>query len=314
MEDELRLVALVHEQTVDTPANRAIKAIARRFLAATKDCMDALVRKNGGLESGPRFLERWPRRQAILRSMLLDTDELLKGEPFRSVTRAEISAAGLVQVSASPEYALVYRESKSALGLGVAGVTDDEEHWIQPSWGVYEAWCLLRVLDAIAPNLQGGFDERMDGPVAADLAFAGTCRESGNTIWVLYQSLFPVERPSGSRVGYSLSRERLPDVVVAMTEADAWRFVVLDAKYRHSRQSTLEAMESAHIYHDSLRLGSKRPDYSLLMLPGPGSTPWLFSRGFWEGHSVGAIPQFSKDNNGPQVLDEFLKAWIGKVS
>ena len=86
---------------------------------------------------------------------------------------------------------------------------------------------------------------------------------------------------------WSISKERVPDLVLKVERADNRRFIVMDAKYRASRASVLDAMESAHIYQDSLRIGFRRPEGSLLIVPAPGGAAWLEGRAFQEEHRVG---------------------------
>jgi hypothetical protein len=68
------------------------------------------------------------------------------------------------------------------------------------------------------------------------------------------------------------------------------RFVVFDAKYRASRANVLDAMSSAHIYQDSLRIGSRRPEASFLLVPCGGGAPWLEDAAFQAEHRVGVLP------------------------
>ena len=86
---------------------------------------------------------------------------------------------------------------------------------------------------------------------------------------------------------WSISRERIPDMVLTVTADFGTRFVVLDAKYRASRPNVLDAMESAHIYQDSLRIGARRPDASLLIIPANGGAEWLEDPAFHDVHRVG---------------------------
>jgi hypothetical protein len=62
---------------------------------------------------------------------------------------------------------------------------------------------------------------------------------------------------------------------------------VLDAKYRTSRVNVLDAMESAHIYQDALRMSDRRPAGSLLLVPRGGGAPWLEDVAFQAEHRVG---------------------------
>jgi hypothetical protein len=65
------------------------------------------------------------------------------------------------------------------------------------------------------------------------------------------------------------------------------RFAVFDAKYRASRANVLDAMGSAHIYQDSLRIGAERPWASVLLIPAGGGAPWLEESAFHAEHRVG---------------------------
>ena len=86
---------------------------------------------------------------------------------------------------------------------------------------------------------------------------------------------------------WSVSGQRIPDLVLKVERADDLRFMVLDAKYRTSRSNVLDAMESAHIYQDCLRIGSRRPEGSLLIVPAAGGAGWLEDPSFQEEHRVG---------------------------
>jgi hypothetical protein len=86
---------------------------------------------------------------------------------------------------------------------------------------------------------------------------------------------------------WSISRERVPDLVLTLESTDVMRFFVFDAKYRTSRTNVLDAMASAHIYQDSLRIGPQRPEASLLLVPTGGGAEWLESHDFQVAHRVG---------------------------
>jgi len=79
----------------------------------------------------------------------------------------------------------------------------------------------------------------------------------------------------------------VPDLVLRVERGDDLRFVVLDAKYRTLRSNVLDAMESAHIYQDSLRIGSRRQEGSLLVVPAPSEASWLEDPEFQTEHRVG---------------------------
>ncbi|WP_376787051.1 nuclease domain-containing protein [Pseudomonas coleopterorum] len=83
-----------------------------------------------------------------------------------------------------------------------------------------------------------------------EIVWRGTAADV--TVEACYQVRCPAIDRAAHQSYQSLSRERCPDIVVTLDSSSAKRFVVFDAKYRSARASVLEAMESAHIYHDSL--------------------------------------------------------------
>lgn len=56
-----------------------------------------------------------------------------------------------------------------------------------------------------------------------------------------------------------------------------------------SRSSVLDAMESAHLYRDSLRWCGRRPDCALLLVPRGGAVPLLESQQYRQENSVGVV-------------------------
>jgi len=106
---------------------------------------------------------------------------------------------------------------------------------------------------------------------------------------------------------WSVSKERLPDLVLSVESAKGIRFLILDAKYRSSRLNVLDAMASAHIYQDSLRIGPSRPDASLLLVPSGGGAPWLEAPSFHMTHRVGVhVLAPGPDNTIPDAVKATL--------
>lgn len=92
----------------------------------------------------------------------------------------------------------------------------------------------------------------------------------------------------------------------------AKRFVVFDAKYRSARASVLDAMESAHIYHDSLRWKGIKPDVSLLLIPRADKVMSLVSPTYHADYGVGAW-QIGAESEG-EALGIELKRILSAVS
>ena len=129
---------------------------------------------------------------------------------------------------------------------------------------------------------------------------------------MLFQATFPALKASSKRSGWSLSRERRPDIVLVHSFGDATRFLVLDAKWRSGRENVLDAMTSAHIYHDALRVRQVSPSSCLLLLPGKDTVSELESEAFIHAHGVGAIKCVKIAGDGETRLVELLKPWLSE--
>ena len=307
--ESIKLRSQMATLTVDTPANRALKALLRRFRARA----DSLATRTQALlldDSAENQVLRRERRVEVLEGMVATSNELLKSHPFADVAKAELTAAGLTQISAHPIYSRAYRKGTEALRAGVEGMTQQDLLQVSPSWGVYETWCFIQTASVTEELL--GQKLRLSRPsvAAADLALSATLA-TGAHLELLFQAISPSEFPSGGRRTWSLSAERRPDIVVVVTHGSKRSYVVLDAKYRSGRNNVLEAMTSAHIYHDALRVDGYTAAFCLLLLPGNSSVLSLENALFWEGHGVGTISEFASGGQGlPAVCSLALSTWL----
>ncbi|WP_423394726.1 DUF2357 domain-containing protein [Burkholderia sp. LMG 21824] len=285
------------EHTFDNAANRVIAvmvdrlanqatALCRRFAGAINSADDSLTVKV-------------PRRLHILREFV-DALRQLQSSPVLSVvTRPEITAAGLNAISAQPNYARAFQLAWKALQTGILGDTHSDPLPISPTWEVFERWCFLRVwklLEAISPV--AGW--RVDSNDSATVGLRVCGKVADAAIAIHLQPTFPAwDQPS--RSGFkSLSRLREPDLVLTSESSRGRRFLVLDAKYRASRLNVLDAMQSAHIYRDSLRWRGERPCGSYLLLPRQGGAPWLAEAAFHAAFEVGTF-ELEPDDDALQL-------------
>ena len=132
----------------------------------------------------------------------------------------------------------------------------------------------------------------------------------GNLLEVLFQATFPALSPSATRIGWSISRERRPDIVLVLHSQDAVRAVVLDAKWRSKRRNILQAMESAHIYHDALRVAGVPPSPCILLLPGQPEVSALEAPEYLVTHGVGAMSNLRIAAGGLTHLAVLLSDWL----
>lgn len=309
--DSLQINSQTSTPTFDTPANRALLALLRRFRAVVNSMQDIV--RAGKLGSPPEEQSlRIDRRLTDLYQLEARANKLLLGAFMTEISSGETTAAGLTQISAQPIYSRAYRIGSRALAVGTEGGDSADQLHVAPSWGIYETWCFIQVVDAVRQITKKQGTEAASTAVAAERCVSFLL-DGGTKLDVLFQATFPALKPSSKRIGWSLSRERRPDIVLVHTGADGIRSIVLDAKWRSGRENVLDAMQSAHIYHDALRMGSRSPAFALLLLPGSSVVPALETDSFIRTHAVGSISDIRAANDATARLVVLLKRWLSQL-
>jgi len=305
--DSIQVHLRVPAATFDTPANRALCALLKRFrhtLVAMRNCVE---KDRDGLSAAEAFGKR-TRRLEILHRYDDEARRLLACYPFRSVTKSETTAAGLTQIAANPAYARAYRKGTDALRLGVERETSEHLR-VSPSWGVYETWCFVALAEALESTLGVDFRPHASRFANSDLTLVASLAD-GRCLELLFQATFRSDGLDSNHGAWSLSRERRPDIVLVVSKGHERRMLVLDAKYRSGKANVLDAMASAHIYHDSLFLGGRRPDTCLLLLPGSPEVASLEDPMTWEAFGVGTLSRYSVEADGIPRCAEAVSAWL----
>lgn len=279
--DESRLDVPFVEETFDCAANRTLMALVlaliRRAVSLAERLQDVVDRDQASY-TRTLLWKRWPVRLRILDVAAARFKLALRRPPFAEVARAEVTAAGLTAVAADPVYARVWDRGWRALRPGVEGGDGLERLWVSPSWEIYERWCFVRLGQALRTTMpEWGWTRRGN-------RWTASCGERRAAL--ILQPTFP-SRASTAPGPWSISKERIPDLLLRVDSSEGTRFIILDAKYRTSRSNVLDAMASAHIYQDSLRIGSVRPTATLLIVPSGGGAPWLEDVKFHASHRVG---------------------------
>ncbi|HBO7163482.1 TPA: hypothetical protein L4967_004951 [Pseudomonas aeruginosa] len=302
-------VAAVFEHR-DNPANQVLGAILHKVMLRCRETIRAFEhiaeterRSDTRSELGPRLKRRITYLDGLYRALRRQQ----RMEPFCHLSTQRITAAGLNAISAHPIYARAYRFGWHSLRPGVLGTTDDESLWISPSWEIYERWCYIKIVEQLRsshPTLkwEGRYPTQRDDCICW----------SGKGPGITLEAWLQVRCPAIDKAPYagflSLSKQRFPDIVITMESGDQRRFVILDAKYRTSREGVLDGMASAHIYHDSLRWFGQRPSGALLLVPRGGEVEKLQSKEFWREHGVG-LAALGNENDAKMIvgqLDELL--------
>lgn len=283
-------VPSVHEDQ-DNPANQALAMVLSEVLRRCRYVMAALehiVASEKFSETRSPLAPRLGRRINYLKSLHQALRKLQGVQPFCNQRRRQVTAAGLNAISAHPIYARAYRFGWYILRAGLQGASNDEILWISPTWEVYERWCYAMVVEEfrkLYPKLKW---QRHDYSKRDDcMVWSGVGEGLEIDIWL------QVSCPAVDQAPYqnfsSISRQRYPDIALTVRSESSEHFIVMDAKYRSSRSSVLDAMESAHLYRDSLRWCGRRPDCALLLVPRGGAVPLLESQQYRQENSVGVV-------------------------
>jgi hypothetical protein len=277
-----------------------LRALLRRATTVLEQ-LEVAVGREQVSETRTPLAARWPARKTFLNNMIMQLGIMLRNFPFTAVRRPEVTAAGLTAIAADPIYSRTWSRGWRALRIGFESDPGTERLWVSPSWEIYERWCFLRLGQLLASSMPTWQWHSLRNPwrwVGAD---------SGAHAELRLQPTFQAH--SSAAVGkWSISKQRVPDLVLTVERGAETCFLVLDAKYRTSRQAVLDAMESAHIYQDSLRIGHIRPVATLLLVPTTSDVAWLATPQFVGEHRVGVFSLTPGETASlPEVVTSFFR-------
>lgn len=288
--NSVRLDVAIAREDLDNAANQAIGLILADVVRRCKKVSAAFIaiaEAERDSETRSPIAPRLKRRLQHLRALQGNLEKLNAQRPFCGLTARRLSAAGLNAISAHPEYSRAYRFGRLALRPGVIGEISEESLWISPTWEIYERWCYVMVvqqLKSLWPNLEW---IRRPSPKNDRILWRGVRGDLSLDVWL--QVLCPSVDKKPFCGFQSLSRQRIPDIVITLNSPAGHRFIILDAKYRESRHGVLKGMESAHLYHDCLRWNGVKPHASLLLIPRGGAVSALQDPAFHASHGVGVV-------------------------
>ena len=278
----------------DNPTNRCLLYALGALIRRSKSLWDRLknlqarqgsvVPKDSSDEES-YIKERLPEWLKFIEPFHRSLEAVGRLRPFSEVTEGEVTAAGLNAVAAHPLCARFWRVSWETLRHGVAGPEPADWLPLNPTWGIYERWCFL----ALSRCLNGLLQEDMEWQRSASAGVLKGELNSGTTVRLHLQRSFGSSRNT-PREFWSISRQRYPDIVLDWERGHKSGFLVFDAKYRVRRGNVLDAMGTAHIYNDSLRMNRAPPVASVLLTPANTEVPWLETPEFFDEHRSGVLP------------------------
>jgi hypothetical protein len=251
----------VRQETYDHPANRFVKTLVRRLRENFDHTAIALLNyAQGGLVGD---LEKARARHLAdrLRMAMNKLLSALQTSFLRELVPGEMSE-GVAQVFGDhPAYARFAKLARRLLDLGVRlNNSGDLASSLRRSYDLFEIYCLYQLAQYLETTLGSGWTYGRASPRGHVLCsppegeFWSAQRGDGRRWRLEYQKPFG----HGKSGAITLTTSRKPDFVLSEWQEDRLlRWCLLDAKYRTAQSSINEALESMHIYRDSLRW---RPD------------------------------------------------------
>jgi len=254
---EVGILQQRHVETYDHPANRYVVTLVSQLCSMFERSASAIAalaskRLVGDLEKA---------RSAHLSRRLRTAGEHLRAALEGSIlagVRSGPMSEGVAQVFADqPNYArfgiLARRLLKNGIQRDAEG---DLLASLRRSWDLFEIYCLHKLVEALQTALGPAWVFGTPGYsqhvlcTPAEGCFWQANHPSGERWELLYQQWFA----RGALGANSITTGRQPDFVLCKYVGDSLKsWLLLDAKYRSSELSLNDALESMHIYRDSLR-------------------------------------------------------------
>ncbi len=293
------------KMTVDNDANRMMRAQLVRVLHLCAYALAEMDRIAARADIDVELLGRFPRRHTCVQRIWRRGSHLLARAPLTEVSNQGAGVAGYNAVARNPAYGAAYDIGNRLLREGVNTSRADEPHTLKTTFDIYEAWCYFALRNAL---IQRRPDLKWRDRLAPGSSARKLVGRLGQLQVTLYYQLTcrSIDRLKENRYS-TVSRERRPDIVLEVRCGETIHYACLDAKYKSSRSRLLEAMESAHIYQDSVRFMGQRPAATFLLCPTVSEVQTLASPKYHESYKVGCLPLYSQAD-APNVLDVVLKA------
>ena len=247
----------VRQETYDHPANRYVKTLVRRIRENFDQTAIALLDfAHGGLIGD---LEKARARHLAdrLRTAMNKLSSALQTSLLRELEPGEMSE-GVVQVFGDhPAYARFAKLGRRILNLGVRlDNSGDLASSLRRSYDLFEIYCLYQLAHQLETTLGSSWTYRRAPPRGHVLCgppegeFWSAERSDGRCWRLEYQKPFG----HGQTGAITITTFRKPDFVLSEWQEDRLiRWCLLDAKYRTALSSINDALESMHVYRDSLR-------------------------------------------------------------
>ncbi len=220
---------------------------------------------------------------------------------FRMVRPEALSDAVLQSLPDHPLYSAIHRVGRRLTQPGlVYAPGQDVYSALKHSYDLFELMVLYRLINAISAKLSFDWIATGEGSIKR-LPHEDRPPDRSTWIWrgpggqeleLHYQAMFrSAGPPPDLRFLTSLSAQGVPDyVLIYRTGGEVVSWMILDAKYRSSRQSVHDGLADIHRYRDSLRVRGQAASAAYIIVPTLAQGAELYGQPvFLEAHRLGAL-------------------------
>ena len=268
----------------------------------------------GVLKAGPQRRFRDPDVEAHAGALAIELNNaastlrtLLQKSPFKGLSPAPATETVLQILVDHPLCCAINRTAQLLLTPGLAfGPSGDIESALKHTYDLFELFALFRLLDHLQIELGTSWSlqshkfyshlGREDRP--RDKAVWLFNGPEDMTLELRYQQ--PFSRMKGvtdERTFTSLSGESIPDYLLIVRKnrrVAAW--IILDAKYRASRQAVDRGLADVHRYRDALRIRGGRAAAAFVIVPRLREKNEIYATtAFHDQHDFGVIELFKHE-------------------
>lgn len=243
-------------ETHDHPANRYVKTVVSRLLQCFERTASTLETFPKGRPIGDHERARCSHLAHRVRAASERLRSALQHPVLEAVVPGPMTEGAAQVFSGYPHYARFGRIARRLLSTGIELTSTGRlEASLRRSWDLFELYCLHRLVERLEAAL--GDSWRYDRSpylqallCAPDEGIFWLAVRGGDRWELRYQQFFK----RGGQGPSSITVGRQPDFVLShSSDGTLDRWLLLDAKYRSSELSLNQALESMHIYRDSLR-------------------------------------------------------------
>lgn len=266
------------------------------------------------LKAGPQRRFRDPEVEAHAAALATELNNaastlgaILEKSPFKGLSPAPPTETVLQILVDHPLCCAINRTAQLLLTPGLAfGPSGDIESALKHTYDLFELFVLFRLLDHLQTELGAGWSLRShkfyshlgreDRP--RDRAVWLFNGPGDMTLELRYQQSFSrMKGVTDERMFTSLSGESIPDYLLIVRKKRlviAW--IILDAKYRASRQAVDRGLADVHRYRDSLRIRGGRAEAAFVIVPRLREKNEVYAtNAFHDQHNFGVIELFTEE-------------------